>query len=307
MKNMRKIISYLLLAIVAVVWFLLMLNIHFESDLIEMFFTEIGVVPFDVAPYVLRILVGLGWATSLLVVIPNRFSQQFIKLVLTVSIIWLSYLLYESNFSEKNCGVLSLYILNPQKEIQYTIAIIVLVILSFIVNGSNFKVLSNKIENLITPLLVLTTVVLSFLFNPLVRETKVVNNATYLPVELLYENMDYIKPAKDLTKGKYIIAFMSYTCPYCKTAAKKINLLKKQNSNLPFYIVVGGKPENEKQFFDKTCLQGVDYFNNPENDVFWKLAGDRIPAIYLIDNGKIYRQIHYSALNKKELENWIDQ
>jgi hypothetical protein len=305
MKNMRKIISYLLLVISAVVWFLLMLNIHFESDLIELLIINTGLIPFDSAPYLVRILVGLGWALSLLAIVPNRFSKWFGFLMLAISALWLAFLLYQNSFANNNCNILSLYITNVFKEIQFTALIAALGTIAIFVSKTPVTFLSNKVENILAPLLVSITLVLSFLFNPLVRDTSVVNNATYLPVELLYQANS--KPSIDLTKGKYIIAFMSYTCPYCKTAAKKINLLKKLHSNLPFYIVVGGKPENERQFFDKTCLQGVDYFNNPENDVFWKLAGDRIPAIYLIDNGKIYRQIHYSALNKKELENWIDQ
>ena len=307
MEKIITAIQYILHLLMAVLFFLLFLNVHFESDLIEVLFVELGIAGWDIAPYLVRGLVGLSWGTSLLLILPNHFNKNIAFLVTLFSFAIALYIAYQlfgnNNFICEN-NVL-LYINNPTQTLLITASVFAFGIVSLFFR-SGYSLFSKKVNTIILIAGFLITGVLSFVFNPLKIETKVVNNATKLPVELLYQTN--LKPNTDLTKGKFIVAFMSYSCKYCQIAAKKFRVLQKLNKNIPLYMVVGGLAENETLYFSNTCSQSINHFkiSDEHNDAFWKLSGARIPAIYLIDNTKIYKQIHYSALNKKEIENWLN-
>ncbi len=307
MKKSTIVFQYILYLIIAVLFFLLFLNVHFESDLIEALFIELGIAGWDIAPYMVRGLVGLAWGASLLLIFPNSFSRNIALIVSLFSLVtglYIAYQLFGNNKSHCENNVL-LYINNPKQTLLLAAGAFVFGMVSRFFKN-DFSLFSKKVNTVILVASLLLTCILSFAFNPLHIETKVVNDASKLPVELLYQTN--LKPGADLTKGKYIVAFMSYSCKYCQIAAKKFKVLQKLNQDIPLYMVVGGLAENEALFFSNTCSASVNHFKISEEhtDAFWKLSGARIPAIYLIDNTKIYKQIHYSALNKKEIENWLN-
>jgi hypothetical protein len=66
MKKTATAIQFILHLLIAVLLFLLFLNVHFESDLIEVLIIELGIIGWDIAPYIVRGLVGLAWGASLL-------------------------------------------------------------------------------------------------------------------------------------------------------------------------------------------------------------------------------------------------
>jgi len=307
MKKKATAIQFIIYLLMAVIFFLLFLNIHFDSDLTEVLFVELGIANWDIAPYLVRGLVGVAWGASLLLIFPNDFSRNIALIVSISSLViglYISYQLFGNN--KINCeNKVFLYINNPKQTLFLTAGIFIFGMVSLFFK-SDFFLFSKRTNTVIMVTVFLLTSVLSFAFNPLHIETKVVNNASKLPVALLYQTN--LKPDRDLTKGKFIVAFMSYSCKYCQIAAKKFRVLQKLNKDIPLYIVVGGLAENEAQFFSNTCSASVNHFKISEahNDAFWKLSGARIPAIYLIDNTKIYKQIHYSALNKKEIEIWLN-
>jgi hypothetical protein len=304
MKKTATAIQFILHLLIAVLLFLLFLNVHFESDLIEVLIIELGIIGWDIAPYIVRGLVGLAWGASLLLLFSNHFSRNIASIVSLFSLViglFITYQIFGSNKDYCDNSVF-LYLNSPKQTLLFLIGIFVFGMISLFFK-SDFSLFSKKASAIVLVVILLLTGILSFAFNPLYIETKVVNDAHKLPVELLYQTN--LKPDTDLTKGKFILAFMSYSCKYCQIAAKKFRILQKLNKDIPLYMVVGGLAENEVPFFSNTCSESISHFKISEehNDAFWKLSGARIPAIYLIDNTKIYKQIHYSALNKKEIEN----
>lgn len=292
--------------VAAILLFMAFLEIHYLSDLYEILLVENHLSSWDAAPYIVRVSVGFFWAASFLLLLPNFFRKTIACFVSVATLFIIAFFIYHLFISEKSYCESSFlpYVSNANQMLLYFSGAF-LFSLPLALLKNSFYFFQRKINIAIAVLAFIATLCLSFLLNPLSIETRVVNDATKLPVELLYQTSE--KPNVDLTKGKHIVAFMSYTCGYCTIAARKFKAMQQLNANIPFYIVVGGAPENEARFFETTCAAAIRHFKISEEnqDAFWKLAGSSIPAIYLIDNTTIYKQIHYSKLNEKEIEHWL--
>ena len=307
MKIFYSYLQSLLCIIAAVLFFLAFLEVHYKSDLYEILLVETHLPAWDFAPYLTRVLVGLAWGASFMLLLPNHFRKYIAVTVIAASLIIVLFFVYHLFISNKlYCESSFLpYVSNANQMLLYFSGVFVFSLLVVLVK-SQFSLFQKKINATIFAFSVVATMALSFVLNPLSIETRVVNDATKLPVELLYQAA--AKPEIDLTKGKHIVAFMSYSCGYCTIAARKFRAMQKLNAKIPFYIIVGGAPENKNRFFETTCAESLKHFiiTEENQDAFWKLAGSSIPAIYLIDNTRIYKQIHYSKLNKKEIEYWLN-
>jgi hypothetical protein len=291
----------------AILLFMAFLEIHYLSDLYEILLVEYYFASWNAAPYLIRVLVGLYWAASFLLLFPNYFRKAIASFVSLTTLLIVLFFGYQLFISKKSyCESSFLPYVGDAKQMLLYFSGAFLFSLPLAIFPNNFYFFQKKINTAITVFVFIATLCLSFLLNPLSIETRVVNDATKLPVELLYQTSE--TPDIDLTKGKHIVAFMSYSCGYCTIAAKKFRALQKLNTDIPFYIIVGGAPENEARFFETTCATSLKHFKITEanQDAFWKLAGSSIPAIYLIDNTNIYKQIHYSELNKKKIEHWLE-
>ena len=76
---------------------------------------------------------------------------------------------------------------------------------------------------------------------------------------------------------------MSKSCPHCRIAAKKLRLIKEQNSSISIYLILNGEYKKTKSFFEDTKAANIDYFIlNGKKFVF--LTGLKMPAIYLVNN-----------------------
>jgi len=112
-------------------------------------------------------------------------------------------------------------------------------------------------------------------------------------------------PAIDLRKGKYIIAFLSQSCPHCRMAAYKMHLMKEHNPTLPFFLVIGGESDL-KDFWQKTKAQNIPY-TRLERNAFFRLAGYSWPAIFWIDNSRVEATSTYISLDETAIEQWLNE
>ncbi len=125
-----------------------------------------------------------------------------------------------------------------------------------------------------------------------------------LELDSLYDNAKLHSPPKTLSKGKHIIAFMSMTCSHCRTAAKKLKLIKQQNPSIPIYMILNGNDDKLQPFFDDTQARNIDYcVLNGTSFVY--LAGYRLPSIYLVNNSIVENWVNYSRLDQNEIEKWL--
>jgi hypothetical protein len=102
------------------------------------------------------------------------------------------------------------------------------------------------------------------------------------PVELLPDFN--IKGKKiDLTKGEYIIPFMSVHCSHCKAAAYKLHIIHTHNELPQIYMILIGE-ENEVPAFVEDTKANFPYYLFNQND-FFKIAGNTMPRIFYIKDG----------------------
>ena len=127
-----------------------------------------------------------------------------------------------------------------------------------------------------------------------------------LELDSLYNNATLNIPPKTLSEGKHVVAFMSMTCPHCRIAAKKMRIIQERNPQLPMYIVLNGKDEKLKPFYDDTHAEKIPHcILNGRNFVF--LAGLDMPRIFLINNEIIEFDINYIDLDQSEIEKWLQK
>lgn len=112
-------------------------------------------------------------------------------------------------------------------------------------------------------------------------------------------------PSINLDSGKHIVAFLSLTCPHCHKAAYLIQMLHRSNPDLPFFMVLNGRPVNEQGFFEDTKSIGVPHALIREIEPFKKMAGEYVPAIYWINNSVIERKTYYTGLDPLEIRKWL--
>jgi hypothetical protein len=147
--------------------------------------------------------------------------------------------------------------------------------------------------------------VLPFVVNPIFMGTAPVKNDKAINLELLYKYDD--APKVDLRKGKHIIAFMSLTCPHCKKAAFLIQKIHKQYPELPLHMILDGSKDHEKAFFDETHAENVPYTLYRHTPEFIELAGQGVPSIIWVNNGKaeLKSQYAYYQLDPKYMIEWV--
>lgn len=292
----------------ALMFFYIFLEIHYESDSIELLLIENKIIGWDSAPYLVRFSVAGAWLIALLCLFPNQFRKWALYIIMFIAGITAAYITLQLvRYGVKGqCRCFHLYLNHNPYKVLITLFISSGIPLLAIILYKKDKLLWNKKLQYLTVMLLMSGfLVLSFSLNPLYYEIKdPPKPGTYLPLNLLYPENGR-KPSTDLRKGKYIVGFMSFTCPYCKIAAKKFRVLKKLNPDMPLYMIVTGLKENERQFFEKTGSANVPHFKYVNKDIFWELAQNAIPSIYLIENSVIVSRIHHSQLRKKNIEQWL--
>jgi len=126
-----------------------------------------------------------------------------------------------------------------------------------------------------------------------------------VPLELMYSETQQYKPSIDLTKGKHIIAFLSLTCPHCKIAAQKMNVMHKKNPSINFYFALNGDEEKLKDFLEETNTKDIPHhlFLGPEN--WLKVAGISLPVIMYIDNSIVAKKTNGIEIDQNDIETWL--
>lgn len=112
------------------------------------------------------------------------------------------------------------------------------------------------------------------------------------------------RPAANVMRGRHLVAFFSLTCPHCKTAAKTLGDIYRQDTSLPMLIVLGGKEKRLADFFAETKSAHVPYTHVHPMDSFIHMAGPYVPAIYFVENSQVVRRLRYTALSRSAIAHW---
>ena len=112
------------------------------------------------------------------------------------------------------------------------------------------------------------------------------------------------KPSAEVTRGRHLVAFFSLTCPHCKTAAKTLADIRRQDSSLSVLMVLGGKEKRLDEFFSQSGSKAVPYTHVQPWDSFTRMAGPYVPAIFFVEDSRVVRQLRPSAITRSAIANW---
>jgi hypothetical protein len=305
---MKRILFIILSALLGSTFILSAYAKLFPVELFELTFVDIGVANWIIAPFLARIMIAIEFLIGILLffnLYKNKFTLRFTIIVLIFFTIYLFWQLFTEGNSG-NCKCFGNFIsITPLESILKNIILIALslVLLKF------HKGIIWKYSKILFLVIILSSAALPFIINPVdlnvteqTSDDSVVNYK--LDLDVLYNNPKVVEPKMDLRKGKYIISFMSLTCPYCRIGAYKLHIMKKRNPGIPIFFILNGSNDKLKPFFDETKATDIPYTILLGKD-FVKMSGLRLPAIYWVNNGIVIKKSTYLDIDQKAIEDWL--
>lgn len=283
----------------------------FPIEPFEYTFVDLGFINWQVAPFIARVLIGFEFLIGVLLLLNLNLYKITYKLAIGTLVFFCIYLILLIIIvgNKGNCGCFGDAI--KMTPLQALVKNVMMLSLFFILYKSHKGWIIPKKYSIVLTLVVALTVVFPFVRNPIELNYSAVyldkdTQNFKLELDSLYNNAKLNIPPKTLSQGKHVIAFMSMSCPHCRIAAKKMRIIHERNSQIPMYIVLNGKDEKLKGFYDDTHTENIPHcILNGKNFIF--LAGLDMPRIFLINNSIIEFDLNYIDLDQGELEKWIKQ
>lgn len=263
-------------------------------------------MPWWMAAFSARLLVGTEAAIGALMVF-NVFgrSKWILKLSLLILIMFSIYLAYlwATAGNDVNCGCFGDEIfMSPSSSLLKNAGLILITgILLKWYAGINKK--WADIAGIIV--FIIITILPYIIFYIPSSQPSYLNEEEYkLNMAAIYESDKHPAPTQNLREGKHILAFMSLTCPHCRMAAYKMQLMKEDNPDISMFMVLNGDSSNLKPFWDETKAEAIPHMMLKGRD-FTDMSGFRLPAIYWMNNGWVEARSTYLDLNQAEIEKWM--
>src|SRR3989344_4296004 len=236
----------------------------FPIEPFEYTFVDLGFINWQVAPFVARILIGFEFLIGVLLLFNLNLRKITYKLAIWTLVIFCVYLILLIALvgNKGNCGCFGDTI--KMTPLQALIKNIMMLTIFFILHKFHEGWEIPKKLSLLTTFIFTAVLVFPFVRNPieLNYSAAYLNKDTQnfkLELDSLYNNATLNIPPKTLSEGKHVVAFMSMTCPHCRIAAKKMRIIQERNPQLPMYIVLNGKDEKLKPFYDDTHAEKIPH------------------------------------------------
>jgi hypothetical protein len=280
----------------------------FPVELFELTFVDLGIANWFTAPFIARIMIAIEFFIGFLLLF-NLYRDKFtLRFTIGILIFFTIYLLWQliAEGNSGNCKCLGNFIsLTPLESIIKNIILIAFALLLY----KYHKGIIWKYSKIFFFIIILTSTSLPFIINPIDLDATEQNSddsvLNYkLDLDVLYNNPKVVEPKIDLRKGKYIISFMSLTCPYCRIGAYKLHIIKKRNPDIPIFFILNGDTNRLKPFFDETKAINIPYTILLGQN-FIKMSGLKLPAIYWVNNSIVIRKSTYINLDQKAIEDWL--
>lgn len=276
----------------------------------EYTFVEAGIGSWKQSVFIARIFIGLELASGVLLLgnfMFRKFTIPFVAALLMAFNIYLLLQWYKFG-NNGNCGCFGEFLqLTPLEGIIKNI--VLLLVCGFVYKFH--KGFSFKYIRMVSFALVIFSLIIPFVLNPVDLETSAQHYSGRLHyklnLDLLYNDANNIPPKVELRQGKWIIVFMSLTCPHCRIAAKKLRIMKEKNPALPIHLVLNGDEEQLEGFFRDTRAQNLSWsrFNGAKN--FIQLAGTELPAIIWTNNSMVENKTKYIFTHQADIEKWLSK
>ena len=282
----------------------------FPIEPFELTFIDLRITRWKIAPFFARFIIGLEFFIGLILILGLYFKRLSLKVTIITLTLFSIYLIFilTKNGNNGNCGCFgNFWVFTP---FQALVKNIIMLIFSFLLL-KNFEGINYKEANKYLVISFILAFGTPYIINRIdldYSNAYLTKKENYFKLELdsLYRNASIHAPPKTLQKGKHILVFMSLTCGHCRTAAKKLRLMKKENPALPVYFILNGDTNNIKPFFEDTKAYNINYsVLNGKSFVY--LVGFNVPRIFLINNSIVENWINYQALQQNEIEKWLGQ
>jgi hypothetical protein len=307
---MKKVILFLLSASIGLLFIVSAATKIYPMEPFEYQFVDIGIASWKTAPFIARFFIGLEFFLGMLLILNISLKKITLKFAIVLLSIFCIYLLYKiyTEGNTGNCGCFGETVkMTPLQGILKNIVLIAACVVCYFAAGEDWWAV--KWKKTLIPILFVSAMCLGFFVYPMdatFSSTMDKANINYkVPLELMYDARQMEKPKIDLTKGKHIIAFLSLTCPHCRIAAQKINVMHKKNPGIPFYIALNGDKELLPAFFDDTHTQNIPHnlFLGPKDWI--QVAGISLPIIMYLDNSIVRKKCNGMEIDQDDMETWL--
>lgn len=307
---MKKILSILLSISIGAIFIVSAATKIYPMEPFEYQFVDIGIANWQTAPYIARFFIGMELFLGMLLIFNILLRKFTIKFAIALLLMFNVYLIYRIILDGNvgNCGCFGEAIkMSPLEAIIKNIVLIICCVALYVISEKDmWKPILKKI---FIPILFIASMCLGFfiypidyVFNSSLDKTTVNYK---VPLELMYSETQREKPSIDLTKGKHIIAFMSLTCPHCKIAAQKMNIMHKKNPAIPFYYALNGDKELEAGFIENTNTKNIPHHMFLGAKDWINVAGISLPVIMYVDNGIVVKKTDGLTIDQNDIELWL--
>jgi uncharacterized membrane protein YphA (DoxX/SURF4 family) len=308
---LKKILFTLLCSLLGAVFLFSGWTKLFPIEPFEYTFVDLGFINWQVAPFIARFMIGFEFLIGVMLFANLNLHKLTYKLAIGILLFFCVYLslLMILVGNKGNCGCFGE--LFPMTPFWALMKNVIMLLLFFILYKYHEGWQIPRKYNFILILVFLGTLVFPFVRNPVelnYSEAYLNKPETNFKLELdsLYNNAKLNIPPKTLSQGKHVLAFMSMSCPHCRIAAKKMRIIHERDPKIPMYIVLNGKDEKLKPFYDDTHAEDIPHcILNGKNFVF--LAGVEMPRIFLINNSMVEHDLYYIDMDQGEIEKWLKE
>ncbi|GAB4303009.1 MAG: protein tlpB [Marinilabiliales bacterium] len=276
----------------------------------ELYIFSQGFINWDLSCFLARFIISTEVAIGVLLIL-NIFPKQIIKTTCVLLCCFTLFIVYQIIIgNDEDCHCFGEYIsLNHWQSIAKNLILIALLLFVY---KKKIKY-RFKYGVLILVIVLLASVSTIFILNPpdqfLVDTNHFSNTAGTINFEDL-EEFNYNEKVIKITKSnpeQKILCFFSPTCKYCRLAAKKMNVIVK-NNNLPlnvFAVFPEGSEEYLSDFFKETNSGNIPYSFLPVSD-FFRIAGTSVPSIYFIKSDSVVLHTGYRNLFEEDVVNFFN-
>jgi len=308
---MMSLLPFALRLVVSALFLLGGISKLLNIELTELVVAETKMFSWSLVAITAKVLASAEIILGILVLF-NPFARNLVhKISLAVLTLFSLYLVWQMVFRSEteDCGCFpGLMTMTPTMALLRNILVLGLVF--FLVKKDE-----RGIFNYSVPLKIWIPVILIMFALPFVLFTSsgtIHEKADYLGKKIPFEIMENHprvlerKTKVDLTQGKYVVAFVSLTCPNCKLATKRLRILKDMYPSLPVVLIINGDKEDFKSFYKYTGAQNFDYIHFNGGEDYARLSGFYLPNIVITENAVVKAKLDYNDLNETELGKYFE-
>jgi uncharacterized membrane protein YphA (DoxX/SURF4 family) len=270
---------------------------------------ETGLLSFDLANIMARVLIGLEFGLGLLFILNLNFKNytySFAAILLLIFNIYLLYILFTYGNSG-NCGCFGQTVY--MTPLQAYLKNMLMLFLIWLLSTYTFKNIYDKYAKYF----MLCGLLIGLLYTCIVAPPEFIyikekNNFKPYTINLdaMYSDSATSKPSFDYKHDRKIIAVLSTSCHFCQKAARRMHSLQMRQTNTPFYFVIGSDSSRLKTFLTTTQAYNIPMQLNKNENFLMEIAGGSLPAIFWVQDGQVIKKSNYYNINEAELITWIN-